>query len=237
LCTLAGGAAALGITLLKEPEYEASTTVLVQADPLEKLVGLSDDFSPLGDPTVPGSALETQVALVRQRPLANAVRRRLGTEQTASELLEDVRGEKDPVSSLFRIVARQPSAGDAARLANAWAAVMVRDARSRQQRRMASGITLLRTALRPGSGTPDARADLRGQLRRLTALRAVAQPPLRVVQPASTDAGPVTPRRGVAVAFGLLIGFVFGLGIALVRHLGLRDALAGHKQEKAAASA
>jgi uncharacterized protein involved in exopolysaccharide biosynthesis len=237
ICALAGGAAGLGATLLKETEYEASTTVLVQADPIEKLVGLSDDFSPIGDPTLPGSAMETQVGLVRQRSLATVVRRRLGTEQSASELLDNVRGEKDTVSSLLRIVARQPSAADAERLANAWAAAMVRDARSRQDRRIEAAIALLRTELGQRSETPAVRDVLRGQLRRLSTLRAVAQPPLRVIQPAEAGGAPVSPRRAVALSMGLLIGFVIGLGVSLVRHLGLQEALAGPGRETATPSA
>jgi uncharacterized protein involved in exopolysaccharide biosynthesis len=236
LCALAGGAAGLGATLLKEREYEASTTVLVQADPLENLVGLSDNFSAVGDPTLPGSAMETQVELVRQRSLAAAVRRKLGTVQSPSELLDDVRGEKDAVASLLRIVARQPSARGAERLANAWADAMVRDARSRQTKRITAGISLLRTELEEHPGTGAVSDVLRGQLRRLTTLSAVAQPPLRVVQPAQAGGAPTGPRQSVALSLGLLIGFVIGLGIALVRHLGLREALGGPGQEKAAAS-
>lgn len=237
LCTLVGGGAGLGTTFLKEKEYEASTTVLVQADPLEKLVGLSDNFSAVGDPSLPGSAMETQARLVRQPSLAVAVREGLGTKQTASELLDDVRGETDAVSSLLRIVVRQPSARDAERLANTWAAAMVRDARSRQIGRINSATAFLRTELGQRSEPPATREVLTGQLRRLGTLRAVAQPPLRVVEAAKADGAPVTPRWPVVLSVGLLIGFVMGLGIALVRHLGLDEALAGSEREKAGASA
>jgi len=237
VCALAGALAALGVTFLKDEEYEASTTVLVQADPLEKLVGLSDDFSSVGDPTLPGSAMETQVGLVRQRSLAAAVRRELGSQETISQLLEDVRGERDATSSLLRIVARQPSAEGAKRLTDAWAAAMVRDARRRQQRRISSAISVVRTELAARPATRAAEDVLRGQLRRLSTLRAVAQPPLRVVQPAQAGGGPASPRRAVAVSIGILLGFVIGLGVALVRQLGLQDALIGERRKKAAASA
>ena len=236
-CTVAGGAAAVGVTLLKGSEYEASTTVLVQADPLEKLVGLSDDFSPVGDPTLPGSAMETQVGLVRQRALAAAVRRRLQSEETTPELLEDVRGERDATSSLLRVVARRPGARSAERLADAWATAMVRDARRRQERRISSAISVVRTELAARPATRVATDVLRGQLRRLATLKAVAQPPLRVVQPAKAGGNPVSPRRAVALSIGLLLGLVIGLGAALVRHLGLGEAARGPRRGKVSMSA
>ena len=236
LCAVAGGAAGLAATFLQPREYEASSTVLVQSDPLEKLVGLSDDFSPVGDPTLPGSGIETQLQLVRQRSLAAGVRRRLRTGRSASELLARIRAERETATSLIRIVARESSAADAARLANAWTTELVRDTRARQRRRIGAAIKLLRTELQETSRSPAVRGVLRGQLARLTTLQAVASPPLRVVESAVPGGAPAGPRRAVAAAMGLLIGFVTGLGVALVRHLGLHEALRGPRQEDAAAA-
>lgn len=237
LCAIAGAVAGLGASYLQSREYEASTTVLVQADPLEKLVGLSDDFSPLGDPTLPGSAIQTQLQLVRQRSVADRVRRELGAEETAASLLARIRAERDTTTSLIRIVAQDSDAGGAARLANAWATALASDARSRQQRRIGSAISLLQTELRETPGTSEVAAVLRRQLGRLTTLRAVAPAPLRVVQPATAGGAPTGPRRLVAASMGLLIGLVIGLAVALVRHLGLRGALRGAAREDAGASA
>lgn len=237
LCAVVGGAAGLAASYLQPREYEASTTVLVQADPLEKLVGLSDDFSSLGDPTLPGSAIETQLQLVRQRSLAAGVRRSLGSSRTPAELLERVRGERDTATSLIRVVARESSAAGAARLANAWTRALVADMRTRQRRRLAAAVGLLRTELGQTRSGSTAEGVLERQLARLATLRAVASPPLRVVEPAVAGGAPVSPRRAVALSIGILIGLVAGLGVALVLHLGPRETLSAPRREDAAASA
>lgn len=226
-CTILGGLAALATTWLRPSEWEASATVLVQADPLEQLVGLSDAFVAVGDPTLPGSAMQTQLELARQRPVAEAVRRRLRSSRTVESLLEDVRAEQDTTSSLMRIVARGRSADAAASLASNWAAAVVEDARRRQRSRIDRGIRFLRAVLDRNREPAAARGALTQQLTRLTALRATAAPPLRVVERAVPGGAPASPRRIVAASVGLMLGLVLGTGVALIQEMGAARALPG----------
>ncbi|HVE68532.1 MAG TPA: Wzz/FepE/Etk N-terminal domain-containing protein [Solirubrobacteraceae bacterium] len=200
--------------------YEASTTILFTNDPVARLAGFTDDFSDVGDPTQPGSTMQTRLRLIEQRSIAVAVTRQVGAEESPEELLGRVRAEQDVVSSLARVVARADTAGGAARLANVWARTFVSAQAREREEAFSRGIMALRRELPATRGRE--RLQLARRLGRLRTIQATNIAPVRLVTEARPPSEPVGVKWTVGMASGFLVGLVLGFGAGF-----LRDRLSG----------
>jgi capsular polysaccharide biosynthesis protein/Mrp family chromosome partitioning ATPase len=198
--------------------YEAEADLLVTPIPgaNESLFGLGL-VSESGDPT---RDAETLSKVITTPPIAERVRERLGLEQSAAALLEDVRAEPVAQSSIVTITAKAGDPELSARIANEFgrAAVAVRTARMHNL--LDSLIPQLRKQLEE---TPVAqirnREELGAQVRELETFRLLPDPTLHLETEATAPQSPVAPRPVLSVAAAFLAGLVLSFGLVLGLHV------------------
>jgi len=209
---LLGAGAGAARAVVKGPTYEASASILFRADPVLRLAGLPSDFQGEGDPTQPGSAMQTQLLLVKQPPVADAAKRALHSSESRDELLSRVRVQQDLVSSVVRVIGRDDTAAGAARLANTWATAFV----AMRNRELDARITRGRDVLQDELDDPDTPAGrkrvVRQNISRLTALRAARPHSVELVSLAEPPGQAVGAGPLVSAGVGLIIGVVLGFG-------------------------
>jgi capsular exopolysaccharide synthesis family protein len=152
----------------------------------------------------------TNMLVARSEEVAERVRRELGTDATASQLLSRVRVEVAENADVLYITAVTGNPGESARLANAFAREYIDfEARSQVEsiQRAEDDLRRQLAALPVGSTQ---RAGLEQSLQRLGELRAVANGDARVIGRAVAPAAP----SGLGLPAMLVIAVLLGLAVA-----------------------
>ncbi len=210
---------ALGVSLSSEKQYDATVQLLLRGqEPIDAL------FDPGGSASSrdPERALNTEVQLIKIGPTANLVRRQLGLERTADELLDQVEVTTSSTSDIVELSVRDPDPVLAARIANALAEAYVqfRVDSARQRYREAADLAQQQLlALAPVERrTPQGR-ELQARRRDLQIAAGLQTGGAELVRRASVPDSAARPRPKLAAAIGIVLGLLLGVGAALVLSL------------------
>jgi capsular exopolysaccharide synthesis family protein len=190
--------------------YEAEADLLVTPVSSSEAVpfGLPGLIPESSDPT---RDVETAARLVTNMEVADRVKNALDSSSSSRSLLNKASAEPVASSNIVAVTAEAGSAGEAAEIADAFAAQAV--AKQTQQLHDAIDETLprLETRLRQGAGDP---AAIRASIAQLETLRSGPNPSLSVETKADPPSSPASPRPLLSIAGGLLAGLVLGVGAA-----------------------
>jgi capsular exopolysaccharide synthesis family protein len=209
---LVAAAAALAYSLIKTPSYEATAKVSFR-DPAQDLqvagTPVSSDFEP-------EKRAAASAKLVTRNDVVAAVKKSTASNQSISELKNDVQTAVEPDSNLVDITASAPSASDSARLANAFAVetkvLSAREARDRYD----AATARLRGRL-DATSDPESRAGIQDAISRLVTLSSFAQP-VEIAVPAEPPGAPASPKPLRDTIIAAILGLLIGVGLAFVRH-------------------
>lgn len=235
-------AVALLGSLVQQPQYESETTIFIK----QRSGGPNIFGDVLPDWTFqPERRLQTQVELVRIRPVAETVVKHLDLRETPESLLRRVVVEPVGQTDLVRIKVTDPDPKRAADIANATAEAYVTWSRDSNQAALKAARETVSTKL------DEAREELFGvakeitrrrtegktvpqelhaqievgtglfvtlseKLEQLTINETLEQGLGQVVAPAVLSDDPVRPRPVTSTILGLAVGLVLGLGGALL---------------------
>jgi capsular exopolysaccharide synthesis family protein len=197
--------------VVTDDKYRAEADLLVTPARGEDtaLTGLPGLIHESSDPT---RDVETASQLVMGRDVAARVKRKLGLDESVSELLAAVTAEPVAQSNIVSVRAEADSAGLAKDLANGFAteAVAGRSEELRQEL----------DRLIPGLQAQIAAAQQRGQdtqvlstqLVQLQNLQETGDPTLKVETQADAPPGAFAPRPKLTIAAGILAGLILGIG-------------------------
>lgn len=211
---------ALLVSLSSEKQYDASAELLLRGqEPVNSLLDLGSG-SGSNDPE---RELNTDVELIKVSASAHAVRRELGLDRPADDLLEQVTTDTSSSSNIVSLTVRDPDPLLAARIANTFATVYVqfRLETARQRYRDAAELALqqlLQLTPRERRTTLQGR-ELQARQSELKIAAALQTGGAEIVRRASVPSGPARPRPKLSGALGLFLGLILGMGAALVLNL------------------
>jgi tyrosine-protein kinase len=210
-CALACLGAALAYRELSTDTYEASASVVFGAPTLSEAALQVDRGS--ADPVRDAA---TNVLIAKSLEVADAVRRELGTSESAGSLLTHIDVAAEENANVLKITATAVDPEGAARLANAFAGQYIEfKARTEVQSIKAAEDDLRRQLNSLGPNAPE-RASLDQSLQRLAALRAVATGDARVIGPAVAPSQPAALGLVPLTVISLIIGGAIGLTIVFL---------------------
>jgi uncharacterized protein involved in exopolysaccharide biosynthesis len=192
-----------------QKRYDASASVLLtNVEPITVASGLTVPINPDQE-----RALNTEVALVKLESTADTVKRRLGLDVSATQLLSEISVTPQGTTNLLEVTARDADPGQAARIANAFAAQYLtvrRDLAQSAFRQAADQTQAQLDAL-----TTEQQAGVRGQslrhlLHRLEITGEAQTGEAQLVDRATLPTTPATPRPRFPAAVGALLGALLG---------------------------
>ncbi len=219
----------------QKPSYQGVALVLVaQQDAGVTILGTPQPDQPYQ----PGrDIVQTQVEVINSPRIAGQVVAMLGLKESASSLLKRVTASADTGTNNIEIRAIDPSAGGAARIANAFAEAYVTWSRDNQsasiktaaddvQRRLDQAQKQIVAIEQTVTTSPSDQARLQAARELYTSLADKLEQ-LRIAEQLATGAGsvlasatpdpaPVSPRPSRDIGVGLAIGLLVGLGGAFV---------------------
>ncbi len=227
---------AVVVSFVQPKSYQGVAQVLIS----EKDSGAALLGSVLPLSAQPERTLQTQVQLMQIRPIAETTIKRLNLQTTPEDLLKRVTVSAAGQTDIVNIAAEDPSADTAASIANTIADAYVAAARDARRSSIAAAADEVQKRL------DEARAEIvavghkiasTGQSNDLTAELQIATGtyttlaekleqlrineqletgPGRVVSPAVLDMRPVSPKPVRNAALALVVGLMFGLGMAFL---------------------
>jgi capsular polysaccharide biosynthesis protein/Mrp family chromosome partitioning ATPase len=195
-----------------QKRYEAGVDVLISPVPPETLVGL-----PLFRDSTLSRSVVTAARLVTSPQVVDGVEQRLRVRVDRQQLLSHVSVTPQEQSSIVTITGKASTPQQAARVANAFADVLISERSAQLQRAVRAAVARLApqvARLRTGATSPDANS-ISDQLASLQALVGAPDPTLSVVSPAVAPDHPAWPRPLLSVLVALLVGLLLGMGIAI----------------------
>ena len=219
------GLAALVFSRQQQPEYSASSDLLVGSAVRPELAILGPPFT--GDGTDNAIRMNTAATVAGSHAVAAATAKAkpdLGYD--ADGVAARVHVAALPQSQVLRITATGPSAGKAAALLSAYRRQYLASERQRQRRnarRVLADVQRRFADLPAGDQTGPLGASVRNQIAALRELERVGSVP-EVIDPLNASAAPSTPKTGRNVLFGVLFGLAVGIGLVALRsELGKRS--------------
>jgi uncharacterized protein involved in exopolysaccharide biosynthesis len=153
---LAAAVLATGLSLLQADRYEASADLQFRQD--ERIPSV-DPAEPPPDPTEsPERIAATNLALASLDKVAARVRERLNSNQTIEEVRDSVDLEPQGQADIVRITAEGPTAREAARAANVFAAEVVAVRREASQAKVQRVIDAIEIQLAGASSSSKSRS-------------------------------------------------------------------------------
>jgi polysaccharide biosynthesis transport protein len=208
-------AGALTISLTSEKQYEAAADLLFGGQSQVETLVSPDGSSGSNDPE---RDLNTDVQLIKLDTVAQAVLKRLRLDTSVEDLLKPVEPETSSTSDIVAVIATDPSAVQAAAIANAFAEeyVAYRRRAARQALVQASDLAKTRYQALPASqkATEEGR-QLAARARELEITAALQTGGVEVVRNARVPTDAASPRPKLSAALGLFLGLIIGAAIAL----------------------
>jgi capsular exopolysaccharide synthesis family protein len=215
---VAFAAAAFLVSSLQKKEYTAQASLSFQdigSDPL------------LNQQSIPSISPDQLAAinadLINRPSVANQVKAKLQTNLSATDLQDSVSTEVSTRTNFVVIQAIRDDPDFAARLANGYAAVVLKQDTQKLRSRINGTVNSLKDQLKSTKGgSTAANEDLLGQqllqqqIAHLETIRDLAQP-VQVAKPAVVPSSPSSPRIARNTILGAILGLAFGLLAAFVR--------------------
>jgi capsular exopolysaccharide synthesis family protein len=216
-CALVAAVAAYVVSAAQTKQYAASATLQLSEIDLTSVL-LNQSLQQQGqDASVKAS---TNAALVMTPRVRAAASRILDGEVTPQELKSGVTVTPTPQTTLLVITATDTDPEVAVQMANAMGAGFVAVRRQNAVSQFNDAKESVQTQLRAipaGERETAAATLLNDRLQQLDTLRAAAGGGVIVTQPATPPEGAVSPKPKRNAILALLVGGLFGLGIALLR--------------------
>jgi capsular polysaccharide biosynthesis protein len=217
LGTIGLAVAAAGIFLATATKrYDAGTDVLVAPVPADTFVGI-----PLFRESDVSRSVVTAGRVVTSPEVVDGVKQRLHLRTSRAELLSHLSVAPQQQSNILTITGKASTPEDAARIANAFAHVVIERRTAELQREVGATITRLskqERALRTQGNTAEATA-LANQVSTLRTLIGAGDPTLQIVSRAVAPEQASWPRPVLSIAVALLAGLLLGMGIAIAIEL------------------
>lgn len=207
--------AAVAYVVTAESVYEAEAGVLVS--PVPDAAGVLASLGLIRDSADPLREVETAAGLIKNVEVAERVRERLDTGESAESLLEDVDAEPIAESNIVAVTGRGSTAVSATELANAFATAAIQQRTERLHEQIDARLPPLEAQL----ASNPANAALADQILQLEVLRSGDDPTLQLETRATPPESPVAPRPLLSVLGGILAGLVLGISAAFA--LGVLD--------------
>jgi len=192
-----------------QKRYDASASVLLtNVEPITVASGLTVPINPDQE-----RALNTEVALVKLESTADTVKRRLGLDVSATQLLSEISVTPQGTTNLLEITARDADPAQAARIANAFAAqyLIVRRDLAQSAFRQAADQAQAELDALPAEQQAGARGRALGnRLRQLQVAGSLQTGEAQLVDRATLPTTPATPRPRFPAAVGALLGALLG---------------------------
>jgi capsular exopolysaccharide synthesis family protein len=218
--TLAVFGAALVSSFVLEKRYDASVDLLLREP--EQINSLLDPGGGGGGSSDVERELNTNVQLIKTEDTARGVRRRLGLQRSTEDLLKQVSTKTSNTSNIVALTVRDTNPELAAAIANAFAEAYVQFRITSSRRRYTQAAELAQQQLQQLSPTERASAEgraLESRQRELQIAAALQTGGAEIVRPAKVPTSPARPRPMLDGVLGLLLGLMFGAGVALVLEL------------------
>ena len=207
----------LGLSLRAQKQYTATSSLLVKPSNLPAVIAPSQS-----QPTDPNTLARVQsddVSLVTSSTIAAAVKQKLGSKESVSDLRSQVEATADSTNDIIVVSVTDPNPAQAAAKANAFASALVDYlAGSAQQQLVAGQAKIQKELAQLPAGNPS-RAALQQGLEQVIALEAVTNGGVQVVQQASTPTTPSSPKVKRNAVIGLAAGILLGLALAFLLDL------------------
>jgi capsular exopolysaccharide synthesis family protein len=201
-CVIVTTAVALAYVLTAQKHYEAEADLLVTpVSSQDTLLGQLGLIRESADPT---RDVQTASKLVHTTPVAERTSQKLGTGETPSQILNEVRAEPVAQSNIVAVTANATSPSSAQALADAFATSAV-------EQRTDAMHSQVDDLLQGGAVGSEAG--------RLQSLRNAPDPTVRVETLSDLPTKPVSPRPVLSIAGGILAGLVLGLSAAFASRL------------------
>ncbi|MCB0862214.1 MAG: polysaccharide biosynthesis tyrosine autokinase [Solirubrobacterales bacterium] len=209
ICTVAAGLAALAFSLIQEPKYEATSSLLFR-QPQFGVNIFGEELQTTGTVDQERQAA-TNLDLVNQGRVRETTAKAMGDDFDAAKVESEIEAGTSGDSDVITITATDPDPETAKKLANAYAASVVayRAFTDRQQ--------ILRYKARIDRAIDSARSagedpgDLETGSKQLGILASVQTGNVEMVQAATVPTSQSSPKTGRNTVFGLIAGLIIGL--------------------------
>ena len=208
LCCLAVAGSALAFSLLQEKQYTASASLLIRD------LGLGGGFS-----SDASREAATNVQLGSAPVVATETADDLDQRLTPDEIGGKVEIQEEIQSNILRVVATDPDPQLAADLANSFAEHYVEFRNEADRAEVRGALRRVESeyeALSPGERDSEVGRPIKRQIGALTAQEAAQTANLEPIQEATVPSAPSTPKVARNTAFGVLLGLLVGIGLALL---------------------
>jgi succinoglycan biosynthesis transport protein ExoP len=218
--TILVGVLALAYSLTRPKEYEAQVSVLFRQTSISEQVAGVPVFESPQSQSQAGAEMTTNVTLLQQAEVADAVRTRLHLDMSRKDLQAKVSVAQVGLSNVATVTVRDQSPQKAQRIANAWGDAFITLRRAADRGKIGLGLDLLRQRLhaleRANPGSQLVRRA-QGEQDKLQLLQAVQDGNAEVTQRAELPTDPVAPKPLRSAIIGLALGLVLGLILVGVR--------------------
>ncbi len=192
--------------------YDAGADVLVTPVPSQTFVGV-----PLFRETDLSRSVVTAARLVTSPQVVDGVKRRLRLDAERGELRSHVSVTPQEQSSILTITGKAATPDEAARIANAFADILIGQRTAELQREVRGAVARISRQIKTlqAQGADAEATALADQLSALRTLIGARDPTLQVVSRAVPPEQAAWPRPVLSIAVALLAGLLLGLGIAI----------------------
>ncbi len=188
--------------------YEASADVLVTPisgnDPVLASLGL------IGVSADPTRDVETASRLITNTTVAEAVKEKLGSDETPEELLTKVTAVPVAESNIIAVTSTEGSPEEAQELADAFAEEAVETRTNALHEQIEEQLPVLEAQINSGVGASE-ESPVESQVAQLGLLKSGPTPDMRVQTAASLPTVQASPRPVLSIASGLVAGLILGL--------------------------
>ena len=206
-------AAAAGISLATDPQYQASTRLLYQKNNLDTLIlGVAVFSNTTADREVRTGALLTDV-------VADSVVNDLNLTISRETLLGKIEVESFTDTDVIEITVESGDATEAARIADTFAQNLIAYRAGLEQEKVDSVRQLLQVqldALAGNGAESDYAAQLRAQLSGLQMLESAPVSGFKVLNSATIPSAPFSPTTGLNIVRAAILGIIVGIILVLL---------------------
>jgi Mrp family chromosome partitioning ATPase len=196
--------------------YTAESDLLITPvsgdDPVLSSLGL---ISTSADPT---RDVETASRFVTNIEVADAVAKKIGSEEEGKELLGKVTAVPVAGSNIVAVTAKSSSPEEAAELADSFATTAVNQRTNQMHSQIEEQLERLEVqsngAPNPGELSVEGTTSIEGQIAELQVLATAPDPTIRVQTHATVPTAPSSPKKTLSVIGGIFAGLILGIGAA-----------------------